>query len=91
MDENVNQLKHFYINNAQVGVGVFDFQVTFGTISNKDEISDEFKVIMSPQHAKALLGILNDAINKYESTFGSINIVEIKKDDKKEVALTMDK
>jgi hypothetical protein len=32
------------------------------------------RVIMAPEHAKRLLHILHDNINRYESTFGEIEI-----------------
>lgn len=32
------------------------------------------RIVMSPEHAKRLLGALNDNIRKYENTFGTINL-----------------
>ena len=33
----------------------------------------ESRVVMAPEHAKRLLGALNESIKKYESTFGTID------------------
>ena len=50
---------------------IIDFATTLPGIA-KPEIGN--RIIMTPEHAKRLLGALNDNIRKYESQFGEIRL-----------------
>ncbi len=72
----------------EIGVGVYA-NLALITHSSSDFILDftcmlpgmqqpqvRSRVVMAPEHAKRLLMALNDNIQKYEQTFGKINIPE---------------
>ncbi|WP_297430602.1 DUF3467 domain-containing protein [Clostridium sp.] len=74
----------FYANTTSVEVSLYDFKFLFGIKSNT--ANSEFNpndinstIIMSPQHAKALVNVLNENVKKYEETFGHINELVIKR------------
>lgn len=70
-----------YANSAQVRMGIFDAQLSFGVhLESEDEDSSEntieesVRVSMSPQHAKALIQLLATNLKGYEEEFGVINL-----------------
>ncbi len=67
-----------YANSVQVRVSVWDFFLVFGTLQQQNETQMEVRnfqgVYLSPQQAKALLSILQQDVNNYESAFGEIKL-----------------
>lgn len=67
-----------YANSVQIRVNLWDFFLMFGTISQtvpeNVEIQNFQGVYLSPQQAKALLGLLQQNVNQYESAFGEIKL-----------------
>lgn len=66
----------FYTNAAKIQVSPWDLKMVFGQLAELDGevVNDEqVTVIMSPQHAKALLNHWITTIKSYESTFGAID------------------
>jgi hypothetical protein len=67
-----------YSNNAGVNVTYFDIKITFGELSRFDPekqaavITDIVEVYMSPEHARALHGVLGKNLENYEREFGPI-------------------
>lgn len=69
-----NVINNYYVNSAQISGGVFDFSINFKHILDENTSVNSFNVIMSPQHAKSLLLVLNNSIKSYEDAFGEIEI-----------------
>lgn len=69
---------HFtaYSNALQVHITNWDFQFEFGEMqpvsSETVQIRPVATLIMSPQHAKAMAGILSKNVAQYEKDFGEI-------------------
>jgi flagellar protein FlaG len=67
-----------YANSVQIRVNLWDFYLMFGTISQTVpehvEIHNFQGIYLSPQQAKALLGLLQQNVNQYESAFGEIKL-----------------
>lgn len=65
-----------YANSVQMRVTRWDFLLSFGTIRQtspgKGEISNFQAIFLSPQQAKALLGVLTDEVQNYEKAIGEI-------------------
>lgn len=66
-----------YCNVAAVGESFYDLTITFGTVNPGEEkeeptVEEHTSVTMSWEHAKALLKILSERIDKYESSSGAI-------------------
>lgn len=67
-----------YANSVQVRPSTWDFFFQFGTMDQK--IADEIEIHMvqgiylSPQQAKALLGLLQTHVANYEKAFGEIQL-----------------
>lgn len=66
-----------YVNQAQVITGVFDLRIRFGFVGTDEEggrqVADEIAtIIMSPQHAKALVAILGQHVAEYERLIGEL-------------------
>jgi flagellar protein FlaG len=79
----INTTKKFdyresYSNSVQIRVNVWDFFLQFGTIHQKSQEEVEIRsfqgIYLSPQQAKALLGVLHQNIAQYESAFGEIKL-----------------
>ena len=67
----------FYANSAQIEVTPWDFRLIFGELvktGSKPKVEQSVAVIMSPQHAKALLGVLAANLREYESKIGKIDL-----------------
>jgi flagellar protein FlaG len=75
---NTSDYRESYANSVQVRVSVWDFFFVFGTMQqpaeNQVEVRNFQGVYLSPQQAKALLAILQQNINNYESAFGEIKL-----------------
>ena len=67
-----------YANSVQVRVSVWDFQLVFGLASSESPdqvtIRNHGAVYLSPQQAKALLGLLQQNVQGYEGAFGEIKL-----------------
>jgi hypothetical protein len=67
-----------YANSVQMRVNIWDFFLVFGTLQQQSETQVEIKnfqgIYLSPQQAKALLGLLQQNIAGYESAFGEIKL-----------------
>jgi len=67
-----------YANSVQVRVNVWDFFLVFGTLQQQSETQVEVRnfqgVYLSPQQAKALMTLLQQNVNGYETAFGEIKL-----------------
>lgn len=67
-----------YANSVQVRVNLWDFFLSFGIITQNapDAVAIQMfqGVYLSPQQAKALLNVLTQNVQQYESAFGEINL-----------------
>jgi hypothetical protein len=67
-----------YANSVQMRVNIWDFFLIFGTLQQQTETQVEIRnvqgIYLSPQQAKALLGLLQQNVAGYESTFGEIKL-----------------
>jgi hypothetical protein len=67
-----------YANSVQMRVNVWDFFMVFGTLQQQSENNVEIKnfqgIYLSPQQAKALLGLLQQNVAGYETAFGEIKL-----------------
>ena len=74
--EKTEDYRDSYANSVQVRMSVWDFQLIFGTMHPQaaDEVTvRNFQgVYLSPQQAKALLGVLGENVQQYERAFGQI-------------------
>ncbi|AQS04181.1 DUF3467 domain-containing protein [Clostridium beijerinckii] len=86
MDNETNKnIKNFYYCNlASIETSNYDFRFNFGRIkesgataidAKKVEEYMDVEIVMSPQHAKALLQNLSQNLAMYEDTFGTINVI----------------
>ena len=76
--ERTSDYREGYANSVQVQKSVWDFRLTFGTAYQEtvEEITiNTFQTVyLSPQQAKALLGLLQQNVSGYESAFGEIKL-----------------
>jgi hypothetical protein len=67
-----------YANSVQMRVNIWDFFLVFGTLQQQTETHVEIKnfqgIYLSPQQAKALLGLLQQNVAGYEGAFGEIKL-----------------
>jgi hypothetical protein len=66
-----------YANSAQIETSVWDFQLIFGELTKtagKLVIEQSVAIVMSPQHAKAFVGVLANNIREYEKKVGEIKL-----------------
>ena len=75
---NVPEYREGYANSVQVRVNLWDFLLLFGRVNQTapDNVAiHNFQgVYVSPQQAKALLNVLQQNVNQYESAFGEIRL-----------------
>ena len=75
---NTSDYRETYANSVQVRVNVWDFFLVFGTLQQQSETQVEVNnfqgIYLSPQQAKALLGLLQQNVAGYESAFGEIKL-----------------
>jgi hypothetical protein len=75
---NAADYREAYANSVQMRVNVWDFFMVFGTLQQQTETQVEIRnfqgIYLSPQQAKALLGLLQQNIAGYESAFGEIKL-----------------
>lgn len=71
---------NLYANSCNLEVSPWDFKFTFGEVARSvppeppAAINEHVTVTMSPQHAKALLAILQQNIITYEHQVGEIKL-----------------
>src|SRR6202142_1373662 len=67
-----------YANSVQMRVNIWDFFLIFGTLQQQTETQVEIRniqgIYLSPQQAKALLGLLQQNVAGYETAFGEIKL-----------------
>jgi hypothetical protein len=75
---NAPDYREAYANSVQMRVNVWDFFMVFGTLQQQSETQVEIRnfqgIYLSPQQAKALLGLLQQNLAGYESAFGEIKL-----------------
>jgi hypothetical protein len=75
---NAPDYREAYANSVQMRVNVWDFFMVFGTLQEQSETQVEIRnfqgIYLSPQQAKALLGLLQQNVSGYESAFGEIKL-----------------
>ena len=75
---NTTDYRETYANSVQVRVNVWDFFLVFGTLTQQSETQVEIQnfqgIYLSPQQAKALLGVLQQNVTGYENAFGEIKL-----------------
>ena len=68
-----NTIQGRYANYFRVGHNAFEFIADFGQSFSEDMPEQvHTRIITSPVYAKELLRVLQDAVEKYERTFGEI-------------------
>jgi Protein of unknown function (DUF3467) len=75
---NATDYRESYANSVQMRVNVWDFFLVFGTVQQQSEAQVEIRnfqgIYLSPQQAKALLGLLQQNVAGYETAFGEIKL-----------------
>jgi hypothetical protein len=75
---NLPDYRENYANSVQVRVNLWDFLLLFGRVNQTapDNVTiHNFQgIYVSPQQAKALLNVLQQNVNQYESAFGEIRL-----------------
>jgi flagellar protein FlaG len=75
---NAPDYREQYANSVQMRVNVWDFFMVFGTLQPQSETHVEIRnfqgIYLSPQQAKALVGLLQQNVASYESAFGDIKL-----------------
>ncbi len=76
--EKAADYRESYANSVQIRVNLWDFFLMFGNIEpNAPEnvhIRNFQGIYVSPQQAKALLGVLQQNVGQYEAAFGEIRL-----------------
>lgn len=76
--EKAPDYRESYANSVQMRVNLWDFFLMFGNIDQNTPENVHIRnfqgVYVSPQQAKALLGILQQNISQYEAAFGEIRL-----------------
>ena len=75
---NMPEYREGYANSVQIRVNLWDFFLLFGLVNQTapDNVSiQNFQgIYLSPQQAKALLNVLQQNVNQYETAFGEIKL-----------------
>ena len=76
--EKAGDYRENYANSVQIRVNLWDFFIMFGQIEQNVPENVQIRnfqgVYVSPQQAKALLGILQQNVSQYEAAFGEIRL-----------------
>lgn len=76
--ETTEDYREGYANSVQLRASLWDFFLLFGQLrqSRPDSVTiQNFQgIYLSPQQAKALLNVLQQNVQQYESTFGEIRL-----------------
>lgn len=65
--------KMMYSNSVSVNAQFFDVQLTFA-YQNNEGVKEQETIILSPQHFKVLTDVMNNTLENYEKSFGTIVI-----------------
>ena len=75
---NDSNYRENYANSVQMRVNIWDFFLVFVTLQQQSETNVEIRnfqgIYLSPQQAKALLGLLQQNVSSYEGAFGEIKL-----------------
>jgi hypothetical protein len=75
---NAPDYRENYANSVQMRVNIWDFFLAFGTLQQQSETQVDIRnfqgIYLSPQQAKALLGLLQQNVAGYETAFGEIKL-----------------
>ncbi len=75
---NAPDYRENYANSVQMRVNIWDFFLVFGTLQQQSETQVDIRnfqgIYLSPQQAKALLGLLQQNVAGYETAFGEIKL-----------------
>ena len=75
---NAADYREGYANSVQIRVNLWDFFLLFGLVNQTapDNVAiQNFQgIYLSPQQAKALLNVLQQNVNQYETAFGEIKL-----------------
>ncbi len=76
--DKTSDYRETYANSVQIRVNLWDFFLMFGNINQTSaenvQIQNFQGIYVSPQQAKALLGILQQNVSQYEAAFGEIRL-----------------
>ncbi len=76
--QKTDDYRETYANSVQIRVNLWDFFLMFGTVNQNlpehVEIRNFQGVYLSPQQAKALLGLMQQNVSQYEAAFGEIKL-----------------
>jgi len=76
--ETTSDYREGYANSVQLRASLWDFLLLFGQMKQSSPeavtIQNFQGVYLSPQQAKALLNVLQQNVQQYESTFGEIRL-----------------
>ncbi|MDP9169346.1 MAG: DUF3467 domain-containing protein [Acidobacteriota bacterium] len=76
--DKASDYRESYANSVQIRVNLWDFFLMFGHINQTSpenvHIENFQGIYVSPQQAKALLGILQQNVGQYEAAFGEIRL-----------------
>ena len=75
---NTPDYREGYANSVQIRVNLWDFLLLFGTANQTSpeavSITNFQGIYLSPQQAKALMNVLQQNVQQYESAFGEIRL-----------------
>jgi flagellar protein FlaG len=76
--EKAADYRESYANSVQIRVNLWDFFLMFGQLNQTSaetvNIENFQGIYVSPQQAKALLGVLQQNVSQYEAAFGEIRL-----------------
>jgi hypothetical protein len=89
--ENIPTQDHsfVYADNTQISLNLFDIKVMFGVSQGKNpdgrvRVLNHTTIAMSPQHAKSVMLLLQQTIERYENDFMSLPLKEERADFKED-------
>ena len=75
---NDSDYRENYANSVQIRVNLWDFFLMFGKVNQTApeavQINNFQGIYLSPQQAKALLNVLQQNVQQYETAFGEIKL-----------------
>jgi hypothetical protein len=86
MDELWEKVPYTYVNSSQTVGSNWDVRFVFSERLPNDTVQPRVGIVMSPQHAKALLGALTTTIEKLEGMLGPIKFDAEKSEKSKDEA-----
>ncbi len=70
------QYQSVYVNQLREGMSTWDFQITFGRITEvapgTPSIEEQFTAVLAPEYVKAVLGALTESVRLFEEKIGPI-------------------